>query len=284
MDDTVERLAGKPHSNKPGKRMLTTREAAERLGIKVDSVPDAANRGLMTGARKVDGLWVIPEQAVEHYRTHHLGNTALLRAEIEALRAEVDRLRDALRELEEREQRDEARVMADKLTTELAACDVARPPTPVGWSDTDWIKHLQDQEPHPLAGLHINQGSMNAAADAYEAEYNAAQEARRAEHDAARKEGCMTEDRDDRIERGRTAEEKAAALEPWAHEPDVDAATMLRLIKTIKYLVGIAERGEGRKIADDETPEQFVLGYVKRLEQTNQDASAELREKNGVRA
>ena len=86
--------------------------------------------------------------------------------------------------LEEREKRDEARVMADKLTTELAACDVARPSTPVGWSDTDWIKHLQDQEPHPLAGLHINQGSMNAAADAYEAEYNAAQEARRAEHDA----------------------------------------------------------------------------------------------------
>lgn len=71
-------------------------------------------------------------------------------------------------------ERDEARVMADKLTTELAACDVARPSTPVGWSDTDWIKHLQDQEPHPLAGLHINQGSMNAAADAYEAEYNAA--------------------------------------------------------------------------------------------------------------
>lgn len=186
--------------------------------------------------------------------------------------------------MEEREKRDEARVMADKLTTELAACDVARPPTPVGWSDTDWIKHLQDQEPHPLAGLHINQGSMNAAADAYEAEYNAAQEARRAEHDAARKEGCMTEDRDDRIERGRTAEEKAAALEPWGYEPDVDAATMLRLIKTIKYLVGIAERGEGRKIADDETPEQFVLGYVKRLEQTNQDASAKLRERNGGRA
>ena len=51
-----------------------------------------------------------------------------------------------------------------------------RPPTPVGWSDTDWIKHLQeqDEQPHPLAGQHINQGSMDAAADAYEAEYNAA--------------------------------------------------------------------------------------------------------------
>lgn len=76
-------------------------------------------------------------------------------------------------------------------------------------------------------------------------------------------------------ERGSVQIYPAAALEPWAYEPDVDAATMLRLIKTIKYLVGIAERGEGRKIADDETPEQFVLGYVKRLEQTNQDASAE---------
>lgn len=49
-------------------------------------------------------------------------------------------------------------------------------PTPVGWSDTDWIKYLQeqDEQPHPLAGQHINQGSMDAAADAYEAEYNAA--------------------------------------------------------------------------------------------------------------
>ncbi len=50
-----------------------------------------------------------------------------------------------------------------------------RPPTPIGWSDTDWIKHLQEsgEYPHPLACLHINQGSMDAAADAYEAEYRA---------------------------------------------------------------------------------------------------------------
>lgn len=48
-----------------------------------------------------------------------------------------------------------------------------RPPTPTGWSDTDWIKHLQEQEPHPMGCLHINRGSMDAAADAYEAEYNA---------------------------------------------------------------------------------------------------------------
>lgn len=61
------------------------------------------------------------------------------------------------------------------LDRERLGLDGARPPTPAGWSDTDWIKRLQEQEePHPLAGLHINQGSMDAAADAYEAEYNAA--------------------------------------------------------------------------------------------------------------
>ena len=54
----------------------------------------------------------------------------------------------------------------------VSAGDTARPPTPTGWSDTDWLKHLQEQQ-RPLAGLHINQGSMDAAADAYEAEYNA---------------------------------------------------------------------------------------------------------------
>lgn len=64
------------------------------------------------------------------------------------------------------------------LDREILGLDGARPPTPTGWSDTDWIRHL---EAHPLEGLHINQGSMDAAADAYEAEYNEAQEARRAE-------------------------------------------------------------------------------------------------------
>jgi len=39
-----------------------------------------------------------------------------------------------------------------------------------------------------------------------------------------------------------------------------------RLIATVKYLVGIAERGENRKARDDETAEGFVLGYVKKLE------------------
>ena len=56
-------------------------------------------------------------------------------------------------------------------TIKINTNNTAKPPTPTGWSDTDWLKHLQGQ--HPLSGLHINQGSMDAAADAYEAEYNA---------------------------------------------------------------------------------------------------------------
>lgn len=47
-----------------------------------------------------------------------------------------------------------------------------------------------------------------------------------------------------------------------------DLMDMLRLIETIKYLRGIAERGLGREIREDETIEQFVLGYVKQLEST----------------
>ena len=49
----------------------------------------------------------------------------------------------------------------------------------------------------------------------------------------------------------------------------------LRLLETIKYLVGIAEHGEGRKLFDKETIEQFVLGYVKRIE--NQLAECQAR-------
>ena len=55
---------------------------------------------------------------------------------------------------------------------------------------------------------------------------------------------------------------KQSEQEPVA----TDLMDMLRLIETIKYLRGIAERGLGREIRDDETIEQFVLGYVKQLE------------------
>lgn len=42
---------------------------------------------------------------------------------------------------------------------------------------------------------------------------------------------------------------------------------VLKLTATVRYLVGIAERGEGRPMLDDETAEPFVLRYVQRLEQ-----------------
>jgi hypothetical protein len=54
-----------------------------------------------------------------------------------------------------------------------------------------------------------------------------------------------------------------------------DLMDMLRLIETIKYLRGIAERGLGREIRDDETIEQFVLGYVKQLEAAIRAARAQ---------
>lgn len=44
------------------------------------------------------------------------------------------------------------------------------------------------------------------------------------------------------------------------------AQGVLTLTKTVRYLVGIAERGEGRAMGGDETAEQFVLRYVQRLE------------------
>ena len=39
-----------------------------------------------------------------------------------------------------------------------------------------------------------------------------------------------------------------------------------KTLSTLTYIRGIAERGEGRPMRDDETLEQFLLGYVKRLE------------------
>ena len=50
-------------------------------------------------------------------------------------------------------------------------------------------------------------------------------------------------------------------------ENDEWAKDVLRLTETIKYLCGIAVKGEKREINEDETVEQFVLGYVKKCEQ-----------------
>jgi len=55
------------------------------------------------------------------------------------------------------------------------------------------------------------------------------------------------------------------ALSSAQSEPDL-INQLQRLLQTIRYIAGIAERGEGRLQRDDETVEQFILGYVKKLE------------------
>jgi hypothetical protein len=71
--------------------------------------------------------------------------------------------------------------LIDRLSHLLAEIAIAiRGPEPAltkwGYADLpDLVRELvAKHEAHPLHGLHINQGSMDAAADAYEAEYNAA--------------------------------------------------------------------------------------------------------------
>jgi hypothetical protein len=44
------------------------------------------------------------------------------------------------------------------------------------------------------------------------------------------------------------------------------AMDSLRLVESLRYMIGIAERGFGRKIKDHETDRQFVLSYVQGLE------------------
>ena len=58
-----------------------------------------------------DGQMFHEGQMRAYARANSARAIAPLQAKIEALRAEVERLREALRELEGREQRDEARVM-----------------------------------------------------------------------------------------------------------------------------------------------------------------------------
>ena len=58
------------------------------------------------------------------------------------------------------------------------------------------------------------------------------------------------------------------------HEPVWSTEECDRVMKTLRYIQGIAERGEGRAMRDDETLEQFVLGYVKKLERPEQEPVA----------
>ena len=55
-------------------------------------------------------------------------------------------------------------------------------------------------------------------------------------------------------------------IEAQAAEIADQLSWMDRLLKTIRYMEGIAAKGEGRELRDDELVEQFVLNYVKRIE------------------
>lgn len=56
------------------------------------------------------------------------------------------------------------------------------------------------------------------------------------------------------------APQAPAVQETWSAEQCAQA------LRALRYIQGIAERGEGRRMRDDETLEQFLLGYVQRLE------------------
>jgi hypothetical protein len=58
----------------------------------------------------------------------------------------------------------------------------------------------------------------------------------------------------------------ALAAAPTPPAQDDGWKEVERLLTTIRYIQGIAEHGEKRQMRDDETLEQFVLGYVKKLE------------------
>ena len=63
--------------------------------------------------------------------------------------------------------------------------------------------------------------------------------------------------------------EPVQELGPWTLE-QCD-----RVIRTLRYIEGIAARGEGRPMREDETLEQFILGYVQKLEAGQPAALAE---------
>lgn len=58
----------------------------------------------------------------------------------------------------------------------------------------------------------------------------------------------------------------SASPQPVKQEPVWSVEECDRVVKTLRYIQGIAERGFGRAMREDETIEQFVLGYVKQLE------------------
>jgi len=56
------------------------------------------------------------------------------------------------------------------------------------------------------------------------------------------------------------------ALRHAKTQSEHDALAMMKLIKDLRYISGIAERGRGRPIEDGERVTEFVLEYVKSIE------------------
>jgi len=54
-----------------------------------------------------------------------------------------------------------------------------------------------------------------------------------------------------------------------------ESETIVKLINTIQYMVGIAERGLGEECNDDQMPERFLLDYVKSLEAQAQQTESQ---------
>ena len=67
-------------------------------------------------------------------------------------------------------------------------------------------------------------------------------------------------------------------VESLRQQLDENAKDLLRLIETVKYLRGIAVRGLGYDQPEDQTVEQFVLGYVKGVEYQLNSRDAEVEE------
>jgi hypothetical protein len=88
----------------------------------------------------------------------------------------------------------------------------------------------------------------------------------------------MTDIVEREVKSNRAWREECESLRQQLAESD---KSTLRLLETIKYLAGIAERGEGRKQLDGETVERFVLGYVKRIEQQLAECQAKVQKYRG---
>ncbi len=68
----------------------------------------------------------------------------------------------------------------------------------------------------------------------------------------------------------------AAAPEAPAVQETWHAEQCAQVLRALRYIQGIAERGEGRPMRDNESLEEFLLGYVQRLERKAPAVQADL--------